>query len=224
MILWASWALKNSQFGSSEQLHQLIEWCFEHESVLQADGKRRDVISIMLQNYQLESKSKNLEKILVKCCGDEFYSYLEQYVLYLESLNVKLEKSDSFEQTEIDEINQNYPQLGQRVKYFTKVLEKNELYKLVSISSYSKMSVITALRSNKRAIKLKGLELLESTKSIESENIQSEVLEILDIEDDPAIIQKILEFQFFTSKTSKGETKLTSVLLKKFVSIRRTEI
>lgn len=222
MILWSSWALKSGKFAKNSKLHQLIEWCFENESILQVDGKRRDVISIFLQNFNLSHKSEKFVKILVKSCGDEFYSYLEQYVLHLESLEKKLKSEDNYEASEIVEINRSYPLLKERLAYFSQVLEKNELYRLVNVSQYSKMSVITALRSNKLSVKLKGLELLEASHSINNENVQNEILDILDLEDDPTVITKILEFDFF--KKSFEAEKMTAVLLKKYVSVSRSEI
>lgn len=181
------------------------------------------MISILLQNGPADG-SRELLDVLVKCCGEEFYNHLEQYVLHLESLKKKVADSQGENSQEVEEILSNYPELDQKIAAFGKVLEGNILYRLVEVSSFSKMSVISALRNGKRSAKIRALEILESTSSSTPKQIERELLEILDAEDDPNVVEKILGFSFLSSGSSSKDSNSTKVLFKKFVQLKRKEL
>jgi len=191
--------------------------------MLQVDSKRRDVISILLQNSPAKS-SEGLLNLLISCCGEELFSYLEQYVLYLETLSKKVAESQGSSSQEADEIIANYPDLDEKRAVLVKVLESNVLYKIIAVGSFSKMSVLSALRSGNRSIKVKALEILESDSTSASGNIQNELLEILEQEEDPNIVEKILGFGCFVGSSDENFEQVSSVLFKKFVQLKRKEI
>ena len=194
-----------------EIFEPIFRFCIKEETSLVANIDLRHSLILGMLNELKIKKSEKILKIFKNCLGDEFYEVLAEYLGALE------------QQEEPDEP-KKASKLKKRAKFFEKILEENEVYKMVSVEGYSKTSLVLALSSQYSAVKKKAIEILGNSEGVPNKAISDRLKDILRFEDDSEVVEQLVGLTQFISVAEKQEDREIGVLLfSKFLGFQRNQ-